>query len=91
MGEKAVRSLRTAEYDKLLVLLKQLRKEANLTQLELCEKLGQEKTYVSKVERGTRRFDVIELFEYANALALDPVEIVGRLKGLIGSDKRSPT
>lgn len=89
MGDKAVRSLRTAEYDQLLVLLKQLRKESGMTQLQLCEKLGQEKTYVSKVERGTRRFDVIEMMEYSNALGVDAEDIVKRLKALISKTKKA--
>lgn len=80
MGEKPVRSVRTAEYDKLTQLIKELRMEANLTQRELCERLGQDLTYVSKLERGTRRLDVVELFELAEALEKDPADIVKRLK-----------
>ena len=80
MGEKPVRSLRTAEYDTLISLLKELRHESGLTQKQLCERLGQDLTYVSKVERGTRRLDLIEFFEYTKAIGRDPVDLVERLK-----------
>jgi len=88
VGEKPVRSVRTAEYDALTRLLKELRTEANLTQKQLCERLGQDLTYVSKLERGTRRLDLVEFLEYAAALKRDPLEIVGRLKTMIGKRKR---
>ncbi|HQW13023.1 MAG TPA: helix-turn-helix transcriptional regulator [Saprospiraceae bacterium] len=51
----------TAERDKydmeslafrLGVMLKQARKEANLTQEELAEKTGTKKSYISRIERG---------------------------------------
>lgn len=72
MGDKPVRSLRTAEYDRLLRALRELRHQSKLTQKELCLRLGQEITYVSKVERGTRRIDAIELLDYVHALGADP-------------------
>lgn len=80
VGDKPVRSVRTAEYDAFLQLLKQLRQEAHLTQKELCERLDQEVTYISKVERGTRRLDVIEFLELAKALGQDPAEILARFR-----------
>lgn len=51
----------TAERDKfdadslafrLGVMLKEARKEANLTQEELAEKTGTKKSYISRIERG---------------------------------------
>ena len=76
MGDKPVRSLRTSEYDRLLTLLKDLRQQSGLTQKELCGRLSQEITYVSKVERGTRRIDAIELLDYLAALELDPPKVI---------------
>jgi ribosome-binding protein aMBF1 (putative translation factor) len=37
---------------RLGVMLKQARKEANLTQEELAEKTGTKKSYISRIERG---------------------------------------
>lgn len=83
MGEKPVRSVRTAEYDKLLQLLKDLRADSGLTQKEVCDRLGLEITFVSKVERGTRRLDVVEFFEYTTALGADPVQVLGSYRDLV--------
>jgi transcriptional regulator with XRE-family HTH domain len=88
VGEKPVRSVRTAEYDALTRLLKQLRVEANLTQKQLCDRLGQDATYVSKLERGSRRLDVVELLELAHALSLDASEVVRRLQAAVASELR---
>jgi transcriptional regulator with XRE-family HTH domain len=79
VGEKPVKSLRSAEYDKLLTLLKGLRAEAGMTQKELCNRIGQEITYVSKVERGTRRIDGVELLLYIEALGFDPPAAISKL------------
>lgn len=90
MGDKGVRSIRTAEYDVLLGLLKELRKESGLTQKELCLKLNQDLTFVSKIERGSRRLDLVELFSYAEALNQDPVQITQRYKSLLLPMKKTP-
>jgi HTH-type transcriptional regulator/antitoxin HipB len=37
---------------RLGVMLKEARKEANLTQQELAEKTGTKKSYISRIERG---------------------------------------
>ena len=46
-------------------LLKQARIEAKLTQFQVAEILGVTQSYVSKVESGQTRIDVITLKEFA--------------------------
>lgn len=75
MGDKPVKSLQTIEYDRLTKFLKMLRVETRFTQKMLCQKLGYEKTYVSKIERGSRRIDFIEFRHYCQALGKDPSEM----------------
>ena len=41
--------------------LKQARKEAALTQLEVCAKMGKSTSFISKCELGERRLDYVEL------------------------------
>jgi transcriptional regulator with XRE-family HTH domain len=48
-----------------LILLRQARIEAGLTQKEAAEMLGKPQSFVSKVESGERRVDVIELQDLA--------------------------
>lgn len=89
MGDKPVRSLRTAEYDRLVRALRELRNQSKLTQKQLCLLLGQEVTYVSKVERGTRRIDAIELLDYVHALGTDPSKFLSDFWATRPASKRS--
>lgn len=60
LGEKYGKkgSEKRDEYDseslafRLGVMLKEARKEANMTQEELADKIGTKKSYISRVERG---------------------------------------
>src|SRR4051794_7084996 len=54
----------TENYQRLLEALRQARKNAGLTQLDVAERLGTYASYVSKCESGERRIDVVELAEF---------------------------
>jgi len=45
--------------------LRQARKEAGLTQVEVAARLGKPQSFVSKCESGERRVDVVELQIFA--------------------------
>lgn len=55
-GEKGTKKRDKYDADSLSfrlgVMLKEARKEANLTQEELAEKTGTKKSYISRIERG---------------------------------------
>lgn len=55
-GEKGTESRNNFDANALAfrlgVMLKEARKEANLTQEELAEKTGTKKSYISRIERG---------------------------------------
>jgi len=87
VGQKPVQSQRTAAYDGLLELLREARESRNVSQRELSKRLGQQFTYIVKIERGTRRVDVVELVEICQALGADPVELVGRLSQHMGHSR----
>ena len=70
-------------YDEFRGSLSAARKKAGLSQLELAEKLGKPQSFVSKYERGERRLDVIEFFQVAEALRIDPFEFLKRIHGNI--------
>jgi len=65
------RSLHSREYAKFLRVLKRMREEAGVTQVELAKRLRNTQTYVSKCERGQRRVDIIELRQFCKALGID--------------------
>ena len=48
------------------------RRRANLTQTEAAERLGRRQTFVSEIERGLRRVDVLEIVLISRALDTDP-------------------
>lgn len=59
------------KYENLLARLKQARLDAGLRQEVVGEKLGKYSSYVSKIEHGDRRIDVIELIDMANLYKKD--------------------
>lgn len=73
----------TDAYGALLEQLVGLRKAAGVTQVELSVRLGKPQPFVSNVERGVRRLDVIEYYALVRALGADPaasfVELAARL------------
>ena len=67
-------------HDALLKLLRTVRTEKNLTQLDLARKLGREQNFVSLYERGVRRLDVLELREVCKALGISLASFIRRLE-----------
>lgn len=67
---------RDPRYRGLIELLAVRRKELGLTQQALADRLGLHKQFVSRVELGERRLDVVELADFARALDLDPSNLV---------------
>lgn len=58
-------SAQSVEYRKFLARLLQAREEAGLKQADAAKLFGQDQAWMSKVERGVRRLDVIELSKLA--------------------------
>jgi transcriptional regulator with XRE-family HTH domain len=73
------KSVFTAAYSELLTLLVETRKAAGVTQVQLAKRLNRPQPFVSYLERGERRIDVIEFVAVARALEVDPAELFGRL------------
>ncbi|VXB41793.1 helix-turn-helix domain-containing protein [Brevundimonas sp. G8] len=63
-------SVFSARYDQLRETLVKARREAGLTQAELATRLGKPQSYVSKIERGERRIDIVELIDISRALGV---------------------
>jgi transcriptional regulator with XRE-family HTH domain len=74
--------------DELIVLgrvLVHARERAKLKQADVAARLGLPASYLSKIEKGTRRLDVIELIRIAEAMGVDPAEIVRELERELAS------
>ncbi len=66
-------------YKRLCAALVSARSTAKLNQVDLAKRLGKPQSYVSKVETGERRLDVIEYADYAAALGIDPTRLLRRV------------
>ncbi len=53
-------------------VLRQLRQESGLTQVQVAERLGRTQSMVSKVEAGERALPLVETWAYAAAIGADP-------------------
>lgn len=69
---------RTQQLDKLKRLLKAVRAESGMKQEQLAEKLGETQNFISRLERGERRLDFLEMFQLCEVLDISPVEFVKR-------------
>ncbi len=74
-----LKSLHSRHNDVFLGLLRSGRTLQRLRQLDLATRLGRGQATVSKVERGVRRLDVVELWAWLNALDIDFVDFVKEL------------
>ncbi|QIX18628.1 helix-turn-helix domain-containing protein [Burkholderia multivorans] len=66
-------------YEGLRHVLKQVRKDAGLTQVQLAEKLGRGQSYVSKVERGEQYLDVLEFVEWCEACSTPSEKVIKKI------------
>jgi transcriptional regulator with XRE-family HTH domain len=71
MVSSVTQSVFTLKHERLRQLLVEARKRADLTQQELAQRLSRPQSFVSKIERGERRLDVIEFFEVVGAIGID--------------------
>lgn len=81
------KSIYTREYTAVTQLLKVLRKEAGMTQVELGEILGQSQSFVTKFERGERRLDIVQLRTLCQKLGVTLPEFVKRLEAALAKSK----
>jgi len=74
------KSIYSQEYSLFLELLRNARENKGLTQTEVAERLGQTQSFVSKVERGERRLDIVELRAFCAAIDIGFPTFVARIE-----------
>ncbi len=77
------------EYELLLELLRTVRKQGGVTQVEIAQRLGWTQSAVSKCERGERRLDAIELRRWVLELGLSFPEFLAEFEVLVAA--KDPT
>ena len=87
-GEDMEKSIYTREYRLFADLLRETRERAGLTQVELAERLKQTQSHISKVERGERRLDIVQLRIHCRAINTTVSELVAEWELQIGSRGR---
>ena len=59
------KSVYSKDYKEIIERLKTARIEVGLSQQEVANKLGKPQSYISKIESGERRLDVVEIKKFA--------------------------
>jgi len=65
------KSIHRNEYRVLLRMVRERRLRAGLTQKECSESLGRSQSFISDIERGVRRLDVVQLRDLCRILKSD--------------------
>lgn len=78
------KSIFSREYAEMLKLMKERRQGACVTQVTMAKRLGMTQSAISKVERGERRFDVIELRKWCKIIDVSFVGFVRELDRRLG-------
>jgi transcriptional regulator with XRE-family HTH domain len=74
-------SLYHAEYQTLRNALRNLRREAKFTQIEMAEKLHLGQSFVSKIERGENFVDVMLFARWCQVCNANPGEVLNQIVG----------
>lgn len=65
MRPKATKTIYSEEHKRLVDRLIKAREDAHLGQEEVAKRLGRTQSYISKLESGQRRIDLIQLKDFA--------------------------
>ncbi len=84
------KSIYTRDYKAMLALLRDVRKAARITQVELASRLGTTQSFVTKCERGDRRLDLVQMRTICDALGTTLPEFVRQLEERLGTIRRKP-
>jgi transcriptional regulator with XRE-family HTH domain len=85
------KSIYSREYGVVLRLLRAARDKSGLTQADLAKQLKLTQSFVSKIERGDRRLDIIQLRTICEVFGLSLAEFVEQLEAeLVGSPRIHP-
>ena len=69
------KSVFTDAYQNVTAVLVTARHDAGLHQSQLAAKIGKDQSFISNIERGHRRVDILEFYAIAKAMKCDPVEL----------------
>jgi transcriptional regulator with XRE-family HTH domain len=82
------KSVFTREYRVFLETLKECRKNARLSQVQLADLLKQSQSFVSKCERGESRIDIVQLRVFCKAFGITLAAFVHQFEERLASKKK---
>lgn len=77
------KTIHSKEYSRVLEMLREAREMRQLTQTDVAKRLGETQSFVSKVERGERRLDVVELRSFCNAIGVPFVSFMSKVESTL--------
>ena len=83
------KSIVSKDYSLFLAYLRKARQDAGITQEQVAKKLKATQSFVSKVERGERRLDVVELRQWSKALGITLMDFVAGFENYLRKNRRS--
>lgn len=72
------KSIYSERRNRLRELLRDIRVQAGLRQVDLAQRLGQPQSFISKYEAGERRLDIVELEQVCDACGVSLSDFVSR-------------
>ncbi len=72
------KSIHTNEYQIFVKVLRETREKAGVTQVELAKQIDENQVFVSRVERGETRLDVVQLRTICRALGTSLTAFIRR-------------
>ncbi len=78
---------RELQREKLQELLKRIRQDKGIRQIELAEKLGVPQSFVSKYKSGDRQLDILELRRICQAVGISMQEFMRKLDDSLNESK----
>lgn len=71
-----MKTIHSQSYIELLANLRRARTAKSISQADLSKKLHKPQSYISKIECGERRLDVIELFRLCSLLEIQLKDVI---------------
>lgn len=75
------------QQEKLQILLRRIRQDKEIRQIELAEKLGVPQSFVSKYESGERRLDILEIRQICKKVGISLEDFVRQLEETLNETK----
>jgi transcriptional regulator with XRE-family HTH domain len=83
LKKRLSKSIYTDRWEQLLKILKRLRVEKGLTQVQLAAQLDRPQSLIAKIESGERKLDVCQFLDYMEALDASAEDVIREMGELV--------